>query len=102
MLFDDDAKMKFKERSQMLIQNLNAHQWFGNMVTCAWWNYLWLNDGFARYFQYFAMEMVNSALMVIENICIRDLNSSDRILGKSGLAVGRTIRRRATSDCHGV
>ncbi|XP_060860635.1 glutamyl aminopeptidase-like [Metopolophium dirhodum] len=59
MLFDDDAKMKFKEQSQMVIQNLNNHQWFGNMVTCAWWDYLWLSDGFARYFQYFALEMVN-------------------------------------------
>jgi len=63
MLFDDDSKTKFKEQSLMMIQRLNSHQWFGNMVTCTWWDYLWLNDGFARYFQYFGMEMVSLAVM---------------------------------------
>lgn len=26
-----------------------AHQWFGDMITCANWQNLWLNEGFARY-----------------------------------------------------
>lgn len=102
MLFDDDAKMKFKEQSQMVIQNLNSHQWFGNMVTCAWWDYLWLNDGFSRYFQYFAMEMVSLAVIIFGTMWVYGLYLLDRILGEPGLAVRRTIRRRAASDCHGV
>ncbi|XP_066591924.1 uncharacterized protein [Prorops nasuta] len=49
-----------------------AHQWFGNLVTPTWWSYLWLSEGFARYFEYFGTECVSYELSVIEDQFVVD------------------------------
>ncbi|CAG9861174.1 unnamed protein product [Phyllotreta striolata] len=36
-----------------------AYQWFGNLVTPTWWSDLFLNEGFARYFENIAIEQTH-------------------------------------------
>lgn len=45
-----------KQWVAMVVAHELAHQWFGNLVTMEWWTHLWLNEGFASYIEYLAVD----------------------------------------------
>ena len=45
-----------KQWVALVIAHELAHMWFGNLVTMQWWTHLWLNEGFASYIEYLAVD----------------------------------------------
>ncbi|WOL09046.1 hypothetical protein Cni_G17799 [Canna indica] len=57
LLFDDyHSAASNKQRVAVVVAHELAHQWFGNLVTMEWWTHLWLNEGFATWVSYLAVD----------------------------------------------
>ena len=50
--------MMGKPIRHIIVLNYLYGQWFGNLVTPQWWDHLWLNEGFATYMMFLAVDAV--------------------------------------------
>ena len=71
-----------KQRVFIIAAHETAHQWFGNLVTMAWWDDLWLNESFASWME----SRTTSKLHPEWNSALSDISDRDHAIELDSLA----------------
>nr|CAD7410180.1 unnamed protein product [Timema cristinae] len=76
LLYDEkESTASNKASIAMVIAHELTHQWFGNLVTLHWWQYAWLNEGFARYFQYVIINEIEPLWRMLDQFVVAQQQS---------------------------
>ncbi|XP_017290340.1 glutamyl aminopeptidase [Kryptolebias marmoratus] len=74
LLYDENqSSSSNKQRVASVIAHELVHQWFGNIVTMDWWDDLWLNEGFASFFEYIGVEEAKPSWDMRDIMIINDV-----------------------------
>ncbi|XP_077477502.1 glutamyl aminopeptidase [Stigmatopora argus] len=74
LLYDEKQSSSYnKQRVASVIAHELVHQWFGNIVTMDWWDDLWLNEGFASFFEYIGVEKAEPSWGMRDIMIISDV-----------------------------
>ncbi len=89
----DDKTASVNARKGVAITNAHemAHMWFGDLVTMAWWDDVWLNEGFATWME----DKPLAAWKPEWNIAIDQAQGTSGVLGLDAMKSTRAIHASA-------
>ncbi|MEM7660770.1 MAG: M1 family metallopeptidase [Pseudomonadota bacterium] len=94
LLIDERTSLARKRRVFVIHAHELAHQWFGNLVTPAWWDDIWLNEAFATWMAYKTMHAYDPSGGFDRQPTVRGIGA----MGADSLASARQIRNPINSN----
>jgi aminopeptidase N len=68
----DNSTLESRQYVALVIAHELAHQWFGDLVTMAWWDDLWLNESFANMMEYVALDTIEPDWHIWEKFSVAE------------------------------
>ncbi|KAK0388040.1 hypothetical protein NLU13_4284 [Sarocladium strictum] len=82
VLYDEKTSdARYKNNVAYVVAHELAHQWFGNLVTMDWWDELWLNEGFATWVGWHAVDYLHPEWQVWAQFVNEGMESAFRLDG---------------------
>ncbi|KAK5997760.1 Alanine/arginine aminopeptidase [Cladobotryum mycophilum] len=82
VLYDEKTSdSRFKNSVAYVVAHELAHQWFGNLVTMDWWDELWLNEGFATWVGWHAIDHLHPDWQVWSQFVNEGMEAAFRLDG---------------------
>ncbi|MDO4742053.1 MAG: M1 family metallopeptidase [Candidatus Saccharibacteria bacterium] len=72
LVVDENSAIETRKGVAITIAHELSHQWFGDLVTMAWWDDLWLNESFASVMEYFAVDYIFPEYHIFEDFFTGD------------------------------
>lgn len=74
-----NTSLPMKQYVANVVAHELTHQWFGNLVTMKWWNDLWLNESFASWMSYLAIDELFPEWKVWEQFIVDEQSAALRL-----------------------
>jgi hypothetical protein len=94
ILLDQGATTSQKQEFGMVVAHELSHQWFGDLVSPAWWDDIWLNESFANWMGYRIGAQWRPDLKIGEGAIAEALGA----MNTDALTVGRPIHQHIATN----
>ncbi|CAH6789074.1 Enpep [Phodopus roborovskii] len=106
LLFDPkESASSNRQRVASVIAHELVHQWFGNIVTMDWWDDLWLNEGFASFFEFLGVNQAETEWQMRSQVLLEDVlpvQEEDSLVSSHPVVVTVSTPAEITSVFDGI